>query len=193
MKRSSNFDGGENNGISPGSESRFSGFEPVWLWSPRLLAVDDGPRIAALSFNGWDTHANEGGASGRLAELLRGLDGAFEELEHGLGPKWRDTAVVAITEFGRTAHINGTIGTDHGTATVAFLAGGAIKGGRVLADWPGLKPPQLYQNRDLRPTADLRSLLKGLLAEHLGLPANLLSKRVFPHSHNATPLRDLIA
>jgi uncharacterized protein (DUF1501 family) len=159
----------------------------------RLIAADDGPRIAALSFDGWDTHANEGGARGRLAELLGGLDGAFEELQNGLGPKWRETAVVAITEFGRTARINGTIGTDHGTASVAFLAGGAVKGGRVIADWPGLKPAQLYQNRDLQPTADLRSVLKGLLTEHLGLPATVLSERVFPHSYDAAALRGLIA
>jgi uncharacterized protein (DUF1501 family) len=159
----------------------------------RLIAADDGPRVAALSFDGWDTHANEGGARGRLAELLGGLDGALEELQNGLGPKWRQTTVVAITEFGRTARINGTVGTDHGTATVAFLAGGAIKGGRVIADWPGLKPTQLYQNRDLKPTTDLRSALKGVLADHLGLPANLINERVFPHSFEAAPMRGLIA
>lgn len=159
----------------------------------RLLAADDGPRVAALSFDGWDTHANEGGARGRLAELLAGLDGAFEELSLGLGPKWRQTAVIAITEFGRTARINGTVGTDHGTGTVALLVGGALKGGRVIADWPGLKPAQLYQNRDLKPTADLRSALKGLLGDHLGLPQTLLAERVFPHSLDAAPLKDLIA
>src|ERR1044072_750901 len=109
----------------------------------KLMAADDGPRIAALSFDGWDTHANEGGATGRLAQLLGGLDGAFEALEKGLGDRWQDTSVVAITEFGRTARINGTVGTDHGTATVAFLAGGAIKGGRVIADWRGSNDEQV--------------------------------------------------
>src|SRR5204863_4916731 len=93
----------------------------------KLMAADDGPRIAALAFDGWDTHANEGGAVGRLAFLLGGLDGAFEEFERVLGPIWKDTAIVVVTEFGRTARINGTTGTDHGTGTVAFLAGGAIK------------------------------------------------------------------
>ena len=97
----------------------------------RLMAADDGPRVGALAFDGWDTHANEGGATGRLAQLLGGLDGAFAAFESELGPRWKDTVVVAITEFGRTAHINGTVGTDHGTATVAFLAGGALAGGRV--------------------------------------------------------------
>ena len=111
----------------------------------KLMAADDGPRVAALAFDGWDTHANEGGATGRLAQLLGGLDGAFEAFEKGLGNRWKDTCVVAITEFGRTARINGTVGTDHGTGTVAFLAGGAIKGGRVIADWPGLKEEQLYE------------------------------------------------
>jgi uncharacterized protein (DUF1501 family) len=158
----------------------------------KLLAADDGPRIAALSFDGWDLHANEGGGHGRLAELLGGLDGAFDELRRGLGPKWRQTAVVAITEFGRTARINGTAGTDHGTGTVAFLAGGAVKGGRVIADWPGLKPSQLYQNRDLKPTTDLRAILKGILAEHFGLSATVLAERVFPHSDMVAPARGLI-
>ena len=86
------------------------------------MAADDGPRIAALAFDGWDTHANEGGAVGRLAFLLGGLDGAFEEFQNGLGDKWRDTAIVVATEFGRTARINGTDGTDHGTGTIALLA-----------------------------------------------------------------------
>lgn len=159
----------------------------------RLIAADDGPRIAVLSFDGWDTHANEGGATGRLAQLLGGLDGAFEEMEKGLGPKWQSTAVVAITEFGRTAKINGTTGTDHGTASVAFLAGGAIAGGRVIADWPGLKPAQLYQNRDLQPTTDLRAVLKGLLADQFGLAATALGAQVFPHSADVKPLQGLIA
>ena len=121
----------------------------------RLMAADDGPRVGALAFDGWDTHANEGGATGRLAQLLGGLDGAFAAFESELGPRWNDTIVVAITEFGRTARINGTVGTDHGTATVAFLAGGALAGGRVVADWPGLKVADLYEQP--RPQADHRS------------------------------------
>jgi uncharacterized protein (DUF1501 family) len=158
-----------------------------------LMAADDGPRIAALAFDGWDTHANEGGASGRLAQLLGGLDGAFEEFEKGLGPLWKDTAVVAVTEFGRTARINGTTGTDHGTGTIAFLAGGAIAGGRVIADWPGLKDAQLYQNRDLAPTADLRAALKGVLMDHLGLSTAALGDAVFPESSRVKPMKGLVA
>ncbi|GAC1331848.1 MAG: DUF1501 domain-containing protein [Beijerinckiaceae bacterium] len=159
----------------------------------RLIAVDDGPRIAALAFDGWDTHANEGGATGRLAQLLGGLDGAFEEFERGLETAWRDTVIVAVTEFGRTARINGTTGTDHGTATVCFLAGGAVKGGRVISDWPGLKPEHLYENRDLAPTTDLRAVLKGVLADHLGLSSATLANAVFPDSVGVKPMTGLIA
>jgi uncharacterized protein (DUF1501 family) len=159
----------------------------------KLMVADDGPRIAALAFDGWDTHANEGGAVGRLAFLLGGLDGAFEEFQNGLGDKWRDTAIVVATEFGRTAHINGTEGTDHGTGTIALLAGGAVKGGQVISDWPGLKQAQLYEGRDLKPTTDLRGVLKGLLRDHLGLSETVLSESVFPESNQARPLAGLIA
>lgn len=159
----------------------------------KLIAADDGPRVAALAFDGWDTHVNEGGATGRLATLLGGLDGAFEEFEKGLGERWKDTAVVTITEFGRTARINGTVGTDHGTGTVVLLAGGAIKGGRVITDWPGLKPAQLYEQRDLAPTSDVRAVLKGLLADQFGLSAAVLGDKVFPESAAVKPMRDLVA
>jgi uncharacterized protein (DUF1501 family) len=157
----------------------------------KLMAADDGPRVAALAFDGWDTHANEGGATGRLAQLLGGLDAAFEALQKGLGNRWKDTSIVAITEFGRTARINGTVGTDHGTGTVAFLAGGAIKGGRVIADWPGLKDEQLFERRDLKPTTDLRAVLKGLLADQFGLTPTLLGDAVFPQSGAIRPMTGL--
>ena len=159
----------------------------------RLIVADDGPRVAALAFDGWDTHVNEGGATGRLAQLLGGLDGAFAGFETELGAHWKDTVVVAVTEFGRTVHINGTTGTDHGTGTVAFLAGGALKGGRILADWPGLRAPDLYENRDLRPTTDIRAVLKGLLAEQFGLSAQTLATTVFPDTIGVRPMTGLIA
>jgi uncharacterized protein (DUF1501 family) len=158
----------------------------------KLMAADDGPRIAALAFDGWDTHANEGGPVGRLAQLLSGLDGALAEFEQGLGERWRDTVIVVATEFGRTAHINGTEGTDHGTGTVVLLAGGAIKGGRVISDWPGLKPANLYQARDLAPTTDLRAALKGVLHDHLGLGERVLADNVFPDSAAAKPMKGLL-
>jgi uncharacterized protein (DUF1501 family) len=159
----------------------------------RLLAAADGPRIAAVSYEGWDTHFKEGADKGRLARVLAALDGAIAALRGTLGPAaWADTAVVAITEFGRTARENGSAGTDHGTATVAFLFGGAIKGGRVVTDWPGLGPAQLYQNRDLAPTADLRAVLKGVLRDHLGLSERLLATEVFPDSAGVRPMDGLI-
>jgi uncharacterized protein (DUF1501 family) len=159
----------------------------------KLMAADDGPRIAALAFDGWDTHANEGGPVGRLANLLSGLDGAFAEFESGLGASWRDTVVVVATEFGRTAHINGTEGTDHGTGTIALLAGGALKGGRVIADWPTLRAASLYQGRDLAPTTDLRAVIKGVLSDHLGIGERVLAQAVFPDSAMVKPMRGLIA
>ena len=158
----------------------------------KLMAADDGPRVAALAFDGWDTHANEGGPIGRLAQLLGGLDGAFAEFEAGLGDNWRDTVVMAATEFGRTARINGTDGTDHGTGTMALLAGGAVNGGRVIADWPGLNGGRLYEGRDLTPTTDLRSVFKGVLRDHLGLGEAALAETVFPDSASAKPIKGLI-
>jgi len=158
----------------------------------RLMAADDGPRIAAMAFDGWDTHENEGGAKGRLFNLLTGLDGALAEFEKTLGAAWNQTSIVVMTEFGRTAQVNGTIGTDHGTGTVAFLAGGAVAGGRVIADWPGLKTANLYQGRDLNPTTDLRGVLKGLLADQFGLSDQQLSQNIFPDSGGAKLMKGLI-
>jgi uncharacterized protein (DUF1501 family) len=158
----------------------------------RLMTADDGPRIAALAFDGWDTHANEGGPVGRLAQLLSGLDGALAEFESGMGERWRDTVVVVATEFGRTARINGTEGTDHGTGTVALLAGGAVRGGRVISDWPGLKPANLYQGRDLAPTTDLRAVIKGVLRDHLGVAERVLAEAVFPDSAATKPMQGLV-
>jgi uncharacterized protein (DUF1501 family) len=158
----------------------------------KLMSADDGPRIAALAFDGWDTHANEGGPVGRLAQLLGGLDGALAEFESGLGPRWRDTVVVVATEFGRTARINGTEGTDHGTGTIALLAGGAVKGGRVISDWPGLKQANLYEGRDLAPTTDLRAVIKGVLHDHLGLAERVLAETVFPDSAPVKAMKGLV-
>jgi uncharacterized protein (DUF1501 family) len=158
----------------------------------RILARADGPRVGAASLVGWDTHINEGAASGQLANLLGVLDGALAALETNMGDAWRETVVAVITEFGRTARINGTDGTDHGQGTVAFLAGGALQGGRMIADWPGLKPGQLYEGRDLKPTTDLRSVLKGLLRDHLRVEERVLASTVFPDSAEAVPTAGLV-
>jgi uncharacterized protein (DUF1501 family) len=158
----------------------------------KFMAQPDGPRIGALALDGWDTHNNEGIAGGRLAQLLGSLDGALAAVKANMGPAWRETVVALVTEFGRTARINGTDGTDHGTATVALLAGGALKGGRVIADWPGLKPADLYEDRDLKPTTDLRAVLKGVLKDHLRVDDRALAETVFPGSKNVKPLAGLV-
>ena len=157
-----------------------------------FLRREDGPKVAVFDTGGWDTHANEGGAQGQLAGRLSELDAGLSTLREELGTVWKDTAVLLLTEFGRTAAINGTRGTDHGTATAAFLLGGAVAGGRVIADWPGLSPRALYQGRDLAPTLDVRSVLKGILAEHLAVPAAPLEREIFPDSSPARPLRGLM-
>ena len=157
-----------------------------------LMRSDGGPEIAVIEATGWDTHANQGGAKGALATRLAGLDRALKSLADGLGPMWPQTAVLVVTEFGRTAAVNGTRGTDHGTGGCAFLVGGAVRGGQVIADWPGLSPRSLLDNRDLLPTLDLRSVFKGILDEHMHVDAKTLAKRVFPDSTGARPLQGLI-
>jgi uncharacterized protein (DUF1501 family) len=158
----------------------------------KFLAQPDGPRVGALALDGWDTHVNEGIASGRLSQLLGALDDALAAVKTNMGAAWRDTVVVLATEFGRTAHINGTDGTDHGTATVALLVGGALKGGRVIADWPGLKEADLYEKRDLKPTTDLRAVLKGVLKDHLRADERVLAQTVFPGSDAVKPMQGLV-
>ncbi len=158
----------------------------------RFLTANDGPRIAVVEASGWDTHANQGAAGGALANRLAGLDAGIAALRSQLGDVWTDTVVAVVTEFGRTVHANGTRGTDHGTASAAILLGGAVNGGRVIADWPGLRASDLYEGRDLMPTADLRSLFKGLLIEHLDLSDTLVEHSVFPDSARAQPLEGLV-
>jgi uncharacterized protein (DUF1501 family) len=158
----------------------------------RFLAQLDGPRVGALALDGWDTHFDEGIARGRLFELLGALDASLAALKQNLGPAWRETVAVLATEFGRTARINGTEGTDHGTATVAILVGGALKGGRVIADWPGLRDLDLYESRDLKPTTDLRAVLKGLLRDHLRADEHALAEVVFPGSSGVKPMAGLV-
>jgi uncharacterized protein (DUF1501 family) len=156
-----------------------------------FLRREDGPRIAVFDATGWDTHANEGGAQGQLAMRLGALDAGLRTLKEQLGATWKDTAVLVATEFGRTAAINGTRGTDHGTGAAAFLLGGAVQGGRVMADWPGLSATALYEGRDLKPTLDLRSVMKGVLSEHLHVAATALENDVFPDSSRVRALGGL--
>ena len=168
-------------------------FAEVAGTAAKFLAQPDGPRVGALALDGWDTHFNEGIANGRLSQLLGALDAALAAVETNMGPAWRETVVTLVTEFGRTARINGTEGTDHGTGTVALLVGGALKGGRVIADWPGLKSADLYENRDLKPTTDLRAVLKGLLKDHLRADDRALAQNVFPGSESVKPMVGLVS
>jgi len=155
----------------------------------RLLAQPNGPRIAVLELQGWDTHTNQ---NGRMAQALTQMNDALAALKAALGPIWAKTVVLTATEFGRTARPNGSNGTDHGTATALFLGGGAVEGKRVVTNWPGLDSAQLYQNRDLAPTTDFRSVAKAVLHAHLGLPQDALDRVVFPGSAGAKPLTDLV-
>jgi uncharacterized protein (DUF1501 family) len=152
-----------------------------------MLRADNGPRIAALELGGWDTHTAQ---EKRLSEALRQLDAGVVALQEALGPAWAKTAILAMTEFGRTARLNGTAGTDHGTATVAFVLGGAVAGGKVRANWPRLN--DLFEDRDLAPTTDLRSVARGLLSQHLGLDAAALAT-VFPGSAQVADMAGLVA
>lgn len=156
------------------------------------LARPDGPRIATLELGGWDTHVQQGTEGGRMANNLSLFARGIDELKSGLGSAWSKTAVIAITEFGRTARPNGNRGTDHGTAGTAFLFGGALKGGRVVHKWPGLKSSDLYQGRDLRPTIDIREVVKGVLSEHYGIPQSVLSQQIYPDSRNVGLVKGLI-
>ncbi|HTH15384.1 MAG TPA: DUF1501 domain-containing protein, partial [Magnetospirillum sp.] len=158
----------------------------------RLLAAPEGPRVAVLELGGWDTHVGQGLATGRMAETLGKLAAGLDALAQALGPAWRNTIVVTLTEFGRTVAANGTNGTDHGTASLSLLLGGKVAGGRVLTDWPGLSPAALHEGRDLKPTTDVRAVLKGVLADHLGASKAALDSAVFPDSGAVAAMRGMV-
>jgi uncharacterized protein (DUF1501 family) len=157
-----------------------------------FMIQPDGPQIVALSAEGFDTHANQGAAEGQLANRLLYLDALLAGLHEGLGEAWRDTVVVCATEFGRTARINGTGGTDHGTASTALLLGGALKPGGIIGDWPGLKSAALFEGRDTAPTLDSRGLFKGLLRDHMGVDRAVLDGLVFPGGKAVAPVAGLV-
>jgi uncharacterized protein (DUF1501 family) len=154
-----------------------------------FLARPDGPRIAMLETGGWDTHTGE---QFRLTAQLRALDTMVAALRDTLGPVWNQTVVLVATEFGRTAAVNGTGGTDHGTASAAMLFGGAVKGGRVLTDWPGLSQASLYEQRDLRPTIGLDALIAGATAESFAIDPERVGKTLFPTADFGHPTEGLI-
>jgi uncharacterized protein (DUF1501 family) len=158
----------------------------------KILSDPKGPRIATIEIGGWDTHAQQGTDKGPLANNLAALDTGFAALKDSLGEHWKNTVILAATEFGRTVAQNGTNGTDHGTASAVFALGGKVRGGRVYGQWPGLDKTQLYQNRDLTPTTDLRQIAKAVLTEHLGLKLAEVENQVFLDSAAARPLEGLI-
>jgi uncharacterized protein (DUF1501 family) len=167
-----------------------NGFAPLAEVAGKLLAADDGPRVAALDMLGWDTHVNQGAETGRLAQNLAGLAAGLDAMAKAMGPSWQRTVVVAVTEFGRTVAPNGNNGTDHGTASAMLVLGGAVKGGRVYGDWPGLA--QLQDDRDLRVATDSRSVMKCLLRDHLGIEAAALGSKVFPDTAGLPALQGLV-
>jgi uncharacterized protein (DUF1501 family) len=152
-----------------------------------------GPQVAAVSIDGFDTHANQGSSQGQLATRFAYLDAALDGLADGMGPAWKNTAVVVVTEFGRTARVNGTAGTDHGTASTALLLGGALKRGGIVGDWPTLAQGKLFEDRDTAPTLDMRGLFKALLVAQYGVDRHALDTVVFPDSAAVAPSTGIIA
>jgi uncharacterized protein (DUF1501 family) len=158
----------------------------------KILAAANGPRVGVFDISGWDTHFNQGAGDGQLARRLQALDDGVASLKQTLGDVWKKTVIVAASEFGRTVRVNGTGGTDHGTAGIVFVLGGAVQGGAVHAEWIGLKPAALRDGRDLPARTDTRSVFKAVLADHLGVPKSVLEDRIFPDSSSALPPSGLI-
>jgi len=154
-----------------------------------FMARADGPRIAMIETSGWDTHS---GQNARLANQLRALDGLIAGLQEGLAAAWTQTVILVATEFGRTAAANGTGGTDHGTGSAAVLVGGAVQGRRIVAEWPGLAPANLFEGRDLRPTLALDALVAAACAESFGLEPDQAMRVLFPHAARGKPLPRLL-
>lgn len=156
----------------------------------KMLTGENGARIAMIDTGGWDTHS---GQRGRLNAQLRGLDQVLSAMKAGLGSDWTDTLVLVATEFGRTVAPNGTAGTDHGQASAAMLLGGAVRGGQVIADWPGLSQAALYEGRDLTPTTDLDALIAGALAQHFALESARVMTALFPETRGQAFSKLLVA
>ncbi len=154
-----------------------------------FMTQPDGKQVAAVSIDGFDSHANQ---TALLTTRLAYLDAFIDGLATGLGPAWSDTVVVVATEFGRTARVNGTAGTDHGTASTALLIGGGLKPGGIVGDWPTLAQNRLFENRDTAPTLDMRGVFKGALRDHLGVDRAQLDSVVFPNSGQVAPVGGMV-
>jgi uncharacterized protein (DUF1501 family) len=168
-------------------------FKEAFGAAGKLLADPSGPRVAILDTDGWDTHAYQGTTAGSLASQFSNLSIGLEQLHNGLGARWTDTVVLVLTEFGRTAAINGTNGTDHGSGSLAMVLGGAVRGGRMVTPWPGIEARHLFDGRDLAPTTDVRALVKGVLRDHLMIAEGQLDDHIFPDSRRATAIPGLIS
>jgi len=197
---------GQANGQTNGQTNAAGSVAP--LAAPRQAALNlarqaaaflirpDGPQAAVLDLGGWDSHANQVADPGPLVNNLRLLDASLAALREGLtapaaGDTWRRTVVLVVTEFGRTVAINGTQGTDHGSGGAALVLGGAVRGGRIVTDWPGLAPAQRFEGRDLRITTDLRAVFKTVLIEHLGVSPAQVAQAALPGSEHL-PRLDLL-
>lgn len=150
----------------------------IYLRNARFAAkaLNQEARIAAFSIGGWDTHISQAQSQSAPVDALARC---LAELRSGLGDNWQNTAVIAVSEFGRTAHENGSAGTDHGTGGMAVFSGGAIRGGRVMGEWPGLASGDLYEGRDIRPTADVRAYIAALFAQMMDVEKSALEQKVF--------------
>jgi uncharacterized protein (DUF1501 family) len=176
--------GGMGRGRGPAAQ-----YEALMSAAGRFLAQPDGPAIAVVSLDGWDTHAGQNQA---LNQRFAALDRSVSAFRQALGQTWDRTAMIAVSEFGRTVRVNGGGGTDHGTAGLAMLAGGAVKGGRIIGDWPTLRPAALFEGRDLAPALDMRGLFKGLMRDHLGWDRARLDTGIFPDSKSVGPVDGLV-
>lgn len=175
---------------SGAGDGNVSDLRKSFIGAGRLMAAPNGPRVAVLSIDGWDMHTQEGGTTGPLNDILVELDQALDDFKSAVGTLWADTVGICCTEFGRTVITNGDSGTDHGIGTVAVMMGGAVKQGFV-GDWPGLATNQL-EDGDLRVTVDLRGVFKGILRDHIGMPASVLESTVFPGSSAVPPISGLV-
>lgn len=199
MSRSAGGMAGPGPGPGPGTGIGAAGGRGQAVALARKAAefLQKGVQVAVLELGGWDSHANQATPQGAMSNNLRTLDATLAALREGLtAPEaanaWARTVVLVATEFGREVAMNGTQGTDHGSGGVAFVLGGAVKGGRVLADWPGLARHQRHEGRDLLVTTDLRAALRPILADHLGVSRAALDSSVLPGSAGIRPL-DLLA
>ena len=180
---------GKGGGAGPGAQQGREAAKALGQSLAGFMREPGGPTVAAISLDGFDSHANQ---AGLLTQRLAYLDAVLDGVHQGLGPEWKNTVVLVATEFGRTARANGTGGTDHGTASTALLLGGALKPGGIVGDWPTLKQQALYENRDVAPTLDMRGLFKGVLAEHMGVDRAALDNAIFPSSATARPVLGLV-